>query len=185
MRRREDGAIQIISPIEGGPAEAAGIRAGDIIVSVDGESLEGYSLLQAVTKIRGPKGSSVFLMVKHIGQIQPVEIEVVRGVIDLPSVLLRSDSGDALTHIRITEFKSDTPDRLFEILKKEIQQGSKGVILDLRNNPGGYLQQVFEIADMFLDEGMILIEERKDGENSVMVVVFICLLGDGTPQIDV
>ena len=164
VRRREDGAIQIISPIEGGPAEAAGIRAGDIIVSVDGESLEGYSLLQAVTKIRGPKGSSVLLMVKHIGQIQPVEIEVVRGVIDLPSVLLRSDSGDALTHIRITEFKSDTPDRLFEILKKEIQQGSKGVILDLRNNPGGYLQQVFEIADMFLDEGMILIEERKDGE---------------------
>ena len=162
VRRREDGMIQIISPIEGGPAEAAGILAGDIILAVDGESIEGLELLEAVSKIRGPKGSTVSLTVKHIGQLESVIIDVLRDVIALPSVLLRSDPGADITHIRITEFKGDTPTRLFEILNTELESGSKGLILDLRSNPGGYLQQVFDIANMFLDEGVILLEERQN-----------------------
>ena len=162
VRRREDGMIQIISPIEGGPAEAAGILAGDIILAVDGESIEGLELLEAVSKIRGPKGSTVSLTVKHIGQLESVVIDVLRDVIALPSVLLRSDPGADITHIRITEFKGDTPTRLFEILNTELESGSKGLILDLRSNPGGYLQQVFDIANMFLDEGVILLEERQN-----------------------
>ena len=162
VRRREDGMIQIISPIEGGPAEAAGILAGDIILAVDGESIEGLELLEAVSKIRGPKGSTVSLTVKHIGQLESTVIEVLRDVIALPSVLLRSDPGSDITHIRITEFKGDTPARLSEILDTEIESGSKGLILDLRSNPGGYLQQVFDIANMFLDDGVILLEERQN-----------------------
>ncbi|MDC0035518.1 S41 family peptidase [Chloroflexi bacterium] len=162
VRRREDGMIQIISPIEGGPAEAAGILAGDIILAVDGESIEGLELLEAVSKIRGPKGSTVSLTVKHIGQLESTIIEVLRDVIALPSVLLRSDPGADITHIRITEFKGDTPVRLSEILDTEMESGSKGLILDLRSNPGGYLQQVFDIADMFLDDGIILLEERQN-----------------------
>ena len=162
VRRREDGMIQIISPIEGGPAEAAGILAGDIILAVDGESIEGLELLEAVSKIRGPKGSTVSLTVKHIGQLESTVIEVLRDVIALPSVLLRSDPGADITHIRITEFKGDTPARLSEILDTEIESGSKGLILDLRSNPGGYLQQVFDIANMFLDDGVILLEERQN-----------------------
>ena len=162
VRRREDGMIQIISPIEGGPAEAAGILAGDIILAVDGESIEGLELLQAVSKIRGPKGSTVSLTVKHIGQLESTVIEVLRDVIALPSVLLRSDPGADIAHIRITEFKGDTPTRLSEILDTEIESGSKGLILDLRSNPGGYLQQVFDIANMFLDDGIILLEERQN-----------------------
>ncbi len=162
VRRREDGMIQIISPIEGGPAEAAGILAGDIILAVDGESIEGLELLQAVSKIRGPKGSTVSLTVKHIGQLESTVIDVLRDVIALPSVLLRSDPGADITHIRITEFKGDTPTRLSEILDTEIESGSKGLILDLRSNPGGYLQQVFDIANMFLDDGIILLEERQN-----------------------
>ena len=161
VRRREDGMIQIISPIEGGPAEAAGILAGDIILAVDGESIEGLELLEAVSKIRGPKGSIVSLTVKHIGELETTIIDVSRDVIALPSVLLRSDPGDDITHIRITEFKGDTPVRLSEILNKELEAGSKGLILDLRSNPGGYLQQVFDIANMFLDDGVILLEERQ------------------------
>ena len=145
VRRREDGMIQIISPIEGGPAEAAGIE-----------------LLEAESKIRGPKGSTVSLTVKHIGQLESTVIEVLRDVIALPSVLLRSDPGADITHIRITEFKGDTPARLSEILDTEIESGSKGLILDLRSNPGGYLQQVFDIANMFLDDGVILLEERQN-----------------------
>ena len=162
VRRREDGMIQIISPIEGGPAEAAGILAGDIILAVDGESIEGLELLEAVSKIRGPKGSIVSLTVKHIGQLETTIIEVSRDVIALPSVLLRSDPGDEITHIRITEFKGDTPMRLSEILNAELEAGSKGLILDLRSNPGGYLQQVFDITNMFLDDGIILLEERQN-----------------------
>ena len=162
VRRREDGMIQIISPIEGGPAEAAGILAGDIILAVDGESIEGFELLEAVSKIRGPKGSFVSLTVKHIGQLETTIIDVRRDVIALPSVLLRSDPGDAITHIRITEFKGDTPMSLSEILNAELEAGSKGLILDLRGNPGGYLRQVFDIANMFLDDGIILLEERQN-----------------------
>ena len=162
VRRREDGMIQIISPIEGGPAEAAGILAGDIILAVDGESIEGLELLEAVSKIRGPKGSIVSLTVKHIGQLETTIIDVSRDVIALPSVLLRSDPGDDITHIRITEFKGDTPMRLSEILNAELEAGSKSLILDLRSNPGGYLQQVFDIANMFLDDGIILLEERQN-----------------------
>lgn len=161
VRRREDGMIQIISPIEGGPAEAAGILAGDIILAVDGESIEGLELLEAVSKIRGPKGSTVSLTVKHIGELESTVIDVLRDIIALPSVLLRSDPGADITHIRITEFKGDTPTRLSEILDTEIESGSKGLILDLRSNPGGYLQQVFDIANMFLDDGIILLEERQ------------------------
>ena len=162
VRRREDGMIQIISPIEGGPAEAAGILAGDIILAVDGESIEGLELLEAVSKIRGPKGSTVSLTVKHIGELESTVIDVLRDIIALPSVLLRSDPGADITHIRITEFKGDTPTRLSEILDTEIESGSKGLILDLRSNPGGYLQQVFDIANMFLDDGIILLEERQN-----------------------
>ena len=164
VRRREDGAIQIISPIEGGPAESAGILSGDIIVAVDGEEIGGLPLLEAVAKIRGPRGSLVVLTIKRLGQLQTTEIEVIRDVIALPSVLLRSEPGSDITHIRITEFKADTPDRLEEVLVQEIDGGAKGLILDLRSNPGGYLQQVFEIADMFLNEEVILVEERQDKE---------------------
>ena len=165
VRMREDGMVQIISPIEGSPAEAAGIKAGDIVVSVNGTTLEGMSLLEAVTLIRGPEGTTVDLEIRHLGELTPIIIQVTRGVIQLESVILRSDSGSEIAHIRITQFNSNTPSKLEEILEKEINLGAKGIILDLRRNPGGYLQQVFEIADFFLEEELIiLVEERYNRE---------------------
>ena len=164
VRTREDGAIQIVSPIEGGPAERAGIKAGDIIVAVDGNSLDGVSLLDAISQIRGPRGTSVLLTVRHIGSSALVDINVIRDAIALPSVLLRSEVGDEIAHIRITEFKADTAQRFFDILKKQIDSGSRALIMDLRSNPGGYLNVVYDIADMFLDEEVVLIEVRQGDE---------------------
>ena len=164
VRTREDGAIQIISPIEGGPAESAGIKAGDIIVAVDGNSLDGVSLLDAISQIRGPKGTSVLLTVRHIGSSALVDITVVREAIALPSVLLRSEEGDEIAHIRITEFKADTDQQFIDILKKEMDSGAKALVLDLRSNPGGFLNVVFNIADVFLDEEVVLIESRQGDE---------------------
>ena len=166
VRQREDGAIQIISPIEGGPAARSGIRPGDIIVAVDGNSLEGVSLLDAISKIRGPQGTEVLLTVRHIGSSALVEISVIRDTIALPSVLLRSEEGDKVAHIRITEFKSDTATQFETILSEQLEAGSQALILDLRNNPGGYLQQVFEISDMFLNNQVVLVE-RRQGEEKV------------------
>ena len=139
VRTREDGAIQIVSPIEGGPAERAGIKAGDIIVAVDGNSLDGVSLLDAISQIRGPRGTSVLLTVRHIGS-------------------------SALVDINVIEFKADTAQRFFDILKKQIDSGSRALIMDLRSNPGGYLNVVYDIADMFLDEEVVLIEVRQGDE---------------------
>ena len=165
VRMREDGMVQIISPIEGSPAESSGIKAGDIVLSVNGTPLEGMSLLEAVTLIRGPEGTTVDLEIRHLGDLSPVVIQVTRGVIQLESVILRSDSGNEVAHIRITQFNANTPSKLKNILEKEIKLGAKGIILDLRRNPGGYLQQVFEIADFFLDEDLIiLVEERYNRE---------------------
>ncbi|MCH7744923.1 MAG: S41 family peptidase [Chloroflexi bacterium] len=148
---RLDGKLVVVAPIEGSPAKAAGIRPGDIILEVDGESIEGLSLLAAVSKIRGPRGSLVKLLVQHLGAIDPVVIEIVRGIIPLESVLLRSAPGDRIAHIRLTEFFADTADDLTEMLNEVIADGAEGLIIDVRDNPGGLLQSVIDVVNLFLD----------------------------------
>ena len=148
---RQDGTIIIVSPIKGGPAEAAGIRPGDLVLEVDGESLAGLSLLDAVGKIRGPRGSTVILLIKHLGAIDPVEIEVVRDVIPLVSVLLRSELGDRIAHIRLTNFYADTPDKLSKTIKDVVSAGAEGLIIDVRDNPGGLIGSVVGVVSQFLD----------------------------------
>ena len=106
------GKLLIVAPIEGSPAEEAGILAGDTVLEVDGESIEGLSLMEAVSKIRGPRGTIVRLLVMHLGAIDPIEISVRRGVIPLISVRLRSEEGDRFAHIRIYDFYANTPEQL-------------------------------------------------------------------------
>ena len=149
------GKLIIVSPIEGGPAAAAGIRPGDIILEVDGESVEGLSLLESVAKIRGPKGTPVTLLVKHLGALDPVAITVRRGTIPLPSVLLRSQPGDRFAHIRITDFYPNTVGALRDIILKVVDEGAEGLILDVRDNPGGTLGAVVDVASLFLEDGLV------------------------------
>ncbi len=160
------GKLVIVSPIEGGPAQAAGIRPGDIILEVDGEVIEGFSLLEAVARIRGPKGTKVLLLVKHLGALDPVLISVERNVIPLVSVVLRSQPGDKYAHIRLTQFFPNSPKALKEMLEKVIADGAEGLILDIRDNDGGTLDAVVEITSMFLEaenDDLVLYVQKGDG----------------------
>ncbi len=150
------GSLVIVSPIEGGPADLAGIRAGDIILEVDGESLEGLSTLEAVSKIRGPQDSIARLLVKKLGQIDPVLVEIKRAVVPLTSVRLRSEPGDKFMHIRLTDFYPQTADKLRDLIDREIQAGAEGLILDLRSNGGGLLSAAVDVASLFIEDGLAL-----------------------------
>ena len=150
------GKIVIVAPIEGGPAKAAGIKSGDIILSVNGKSIEGLSLLEVVALIRGPKGSTVMVEVKHLGKQDPETIEIIRDVIVLPTVLLRTAEDDPYAHIRITNFYPNTNDQLQKILKNLEKYNYQGIILDLRGNPGGTLKAAIEVTSQFLTDGIIM-----------------------------
>lgn len=150
------GNLVIVSPIEGGPAAAAGIKPGDIILEVDGESLEGLGVLEAVAKIRGPKDSIARLLVKHLGALDPEIVEVRRAVIPLESVYLRSEPGDDFIHVRVTDFYPQTSDKLRAVVEQELNAGAKGLILDLRNNGGGLLTASVDIASQFIEDGLAL-----------------------------
>ena len=157
------GKVVIIGPIPGSPAEEAGIRPGDIIIEVDGESIEGLSLLEAVSKIRGPNGSTVILLVKHLTALDPIEIAVKRGVIPLVSVVLRSQPEDRFAHVRITNFYPDTVQELIEAVDKAKNDGAEGLILDLRDNPGGPLESVVQVSSQFLNDGLVLYDVDGNG----------------------
>ena len=165
VNMNRDGQLVIVKPILGGPAEAAGIKPGDIILEADGESLEGMSLLEAVSKVRGPKGSTVELLVKHLGALDPVLIPVVRDEIPLVSVRLRSQPDDRFAHVRIEQFYPTTPDDLRETILQAVDAGAEGIILDVRDNDGGTLDSVVSIASLFLkpEDDLVLYVEKGDG----------------------
>ena len=165
----QDGRLVVVAPIADSPAEKAGIRPGDIIHEVDGESIEGLSLIEAVSKIRGQRGTIVRLLVQHIGESERVTIEVERGVIPLESVLVRTQPGARIAHIRLTNFYDNTADRLSETISELVDGGAEGILLDVRDNPGGLLSSVIDVTSLFLDDGLILYEvdgkgDRRDWE---------------------
>ena len=156
VSRRLDGKLIIVAPLEGSPAKAAGLRPGDIILEVDDESIDGLSLLEAVAKIRGPRGTQVKLLVQHLGGIDPVDIFVTRDVIPLESVLLRSEPGDRIAHIRLTDFYADTGEQLAETIQQVVDGAAEGLIVDVRDNLGGLLSSVVSVVSQFLEDGLIL-----------------------------
>ena len=158
-----DGRLVVVAPIADSPAEKAGIRPGDIILEVDGENLQGASLIEAVSKIRGPRGSIVNLLVQHVGSVDKVVIAVERGVIPLQSVILRSEPGHRIAHIRLTNFYEDTAEKLSAEIREALAAGSEGIVLDLRDNPGGLLNSVVDVTSLFIQDGLILYEVVGDG----------------------
>lgn len=152
----------IISPMENSPAEAAGILAGDIILEIDGVEANTISLQESILRIRGPEGTPVELLIKHLLKHEPELVVIVRGNIPIDSVYSETLDDD-IYRVRINLFTRRTPSEVESILEEAIEQGARGVILDVRQNPGGLLRETVQVADIFLDEGLVLIEMERDG----------------------
>ena len=152
-----DGQVTIVAPIPDTPAERAGIRPGDVILEIDGESTEGISLLEAVSKIRGTKGAGVDLVIRHKSGGETVSLTIIRDVINVTSVRLKMLVG-RIAQVNITSFTDDTNDEIEEVLQKVDRFQARGLILDLRNNPGGLLDSVVHVTGQFVDDGLVLYE---------------------------
>lgn len=152
----DNGILTIVSPIEDTPAYRAGLKAGDKIVKIDGETTKNISLLQAVKKMRGPKGTKVTLTIMRKGFRKMKDFEIVRDEIHVWSVKAQMlEKG--YPYIRITSFAETTTDDLLDKIRElGGEEGIKGMVLDLRNNPGGLLDQAVKVANVFIDKGLIV-----------------------------
>jgi len=164
----QDEQLMIIAPIADSPADKAGIKAGDIILEIDGEPVIDMSLAEAIIKIRGPKGTSVSLLVLHEGDSEPEEIAVIRARVELPSVRFEME-GD-IAYINITQFSERTYDELSSVLDDLDENTTRGIILDLRGNPGGLLETVIDVASRFLSEGIVVEIMNNQGKVATLTV---------------
>ena len=157
-----DGNLVVISPIEGTPAYEAGLEPGDIIMEIEGESTKDMGLTDAVSKIRGPKGEPVELTILSEGSQTPEKVKIVRD--DIPVHSVRSQELEpGYLHLRITDFKATTTDDLKEEIRKySSEKEIRGIVLDLRNNPGGLLDQAVSVSDIFLDDGLIVYTQGRE-----------------------
>lgn len=153
----EDGLVKVITPMDGTPAARAGIKTGDLIATIDGMAIQGLTLSEAVDKMRGPINSQIKLQVIRKGEKKPLEFVITRAVIHVESVRFKAENDVAV--IRITTFTEQTEEGLEKAVqqtKAKIGNRLKGVILDLRNNPGGLLDQAITVSDSFLDSGEVV-----------------------------
>ncbi len=159
-----EGWITVIAPIHGSPAEEAGVQTGDQIVAIDDRSTENMDLAEAVKLMRGRRGSHVTLTLRRAGIKIPFDVDVVRKKISVPSVKFESVEG-RYGYINILSFQEDTAKSMRKALKKLRKQGAlSGLIVDMRRNPGGLLEEAIEISDLFLKEGVIVTTESRGKE---------------------
>jgi len=165
----KDGILTVISPIEGTPASRKGIKAGDKIIKVNDESTKDMEMWEAVRKMRGPKGTSVKITIAREGEKEPFDVEIIRDIIPIESVK-SSNIEEGYAYVWITNFRDKTTDDLLEALEKmeNTDHALKGLILDLRDNPGGLLDQAVKVTDLFIQDGNIVtIKGRKDNNTKI------------------
>jgi carboxyl-terminal processing protease len=181
----EDGVIKVVSPIDDTPAAKAGILANDLITALDGEMIEGLSLNEAVEKMRGPVNTPITLTIAREGAEKPFDVELVREQITIQSVRSRVE-GD-VGYVRVTTFNEQTFDGLkssIEKLRSEIgAENVKGWVIDLRNNPGGLLDQAIAVTDAFLDRGEVVSTRSRHAEETQRYNARVGDLADGKPVI--
>ncbi|MBV7329057.1 S41 family peptidase [Chloroflexi bacterium TSY] len=168
---QENGFFRIVAPILGSPAESAGIQAGDLVIAVDGEEIAGQPQWEVISKIRGTAGTAVTLTVIHPDETEPADIEIIRSRVDIPSVLWSPIPNTDYIYLQITQFAADTNQELIKALEKiqNVEENGNpinGILLDLRNNPGGFLRQALLVGSHFLEEGAIILHER-DAQGNV------------------
>jgi carboxyl-terminal processing protease len=170
----KDDQLAIIAPLKGTPADKAGVKAGDLILKINEESALGFSADEAAQKIRGPKGSTVKLTLIHSGEKDSYEVEIIRDTIIVPSVEVDflSSNGQTVAHLKLLKFGDRTADEWEKAVNQIInyQPQLSGVILDLRNNPGGYLSGSVFIASEFLSSGIIVQQEQANGSKETYSV---------------
>lgn len=165
----EEGLVKVVAPIDDTPAAKAGILANDIITHLEDEPVQGLTLNQAVEKMRGPVNTKIRLKIMRKGQDKPIEVTIVRDIIRVRAVRSRIE-GDDIAYIRITQFNEQTTDNLKKVLadfESQIPANKlKGYILDMRNNPGGLLDQAISVSDAFLDKGEIVSTRGRNAEET-------------------
>ena len=166
---QQEGFVKVVSPIDGTPADAAGMEAGDFITHVDGQSLLGLTLDEAVGMMRGPVGSEIIITVVREGEDEPFDVSIIRDTIKLTAVRARTE-GDTVV-LRITTFNDQTYPNLVNGLEKQVEEAGgmeniNGIVLDLRNNPGGLLNQAIRVSDAFLEKGEIVSTRGRYSEDS-------------------
>ena len=165
---QEEGFVKVVSPIDGTPADEAGMEAGDFITHVDGESVLGLTLNEAVERMRGPVGSEIIITVVREGEDEPFDVTIIRDFIKLTAARVRTEGKSVV--IRVTTFNDNTFDNIKDGLDKELDSAGgleniNGVVIDLRNNPGGLLSQAIRVSDAFLDKGEIVSTRGRDPED--------------------
>lgn len=165
--QEQDGYIAIVSPIKNSPAEKAGLLPKDKITAVDGESIRGMSSSEAVMLIRGEQGTTVTLTIVRSGQEDSMDVEIIRDVIPIETVYAELDD-DGIGHVHITSFSMGTYDELVEAIEEMEAQGLKGLIVDVRQNPGGTLEGAIDISELFVEKGKDLMQyEGRKGKTQV------------------
>jgi len=165
---QQDGFVKVVSPIDGTPADAAGIEAGDFITHVDGETVLGLTLNQAVEMMRGPVGSEIIITVVREGEDEPFDVSIIRDTIKLTAVRSRVEGSSVV--LRITTFNDQTYPNLSDGIARQVEElggidNVNGFVLDLRNNPGGLLSQAIRVSDAFLEKGEIVSTRGRDPQD--------------------
>lgn len=183
-----DGALTVIAPIEGTPADKAGIKAGDIILKINEKSTLNMTIDEAVSIMRGKVGTPIELMVVREGETKPLKIKIVRGIITIESVYAKSIGND-IQYIRVTSFDKKVVDEVSKAIKKR-KASTKGIVLDLRNNPGGLLDQAVGLVDIFVNKGDIVSQKGRNkaddeiysakSENTLTQVPLVVIVNGGS-----
>ncbi|WP_458789725.1 S41 family peptidase [Yoonia sp. MH D7] len=181
---QEDGWVKVVSPMDGTPADAAGMLAGDFITAVDGENVLGLTLDEAVDLMRGPVGSEIIITVVREGEVEPFDVSIIRDTIKLTAVRSRTE-GNAVV-LRIATFSDQTFPDLEAGLKEQVAEAGgmenvDGIVLDLRNNPGGLLNQAIYVSDAFLDAGEIVSTRGREESDSDRFNAELGDLAEGKP----